>query len=113
MISCHWRIIPSRWLLRTAMRTGIWSCTSVASSCIVIWKPPSPTTAHVSRSGAPSAAPMAARPRPGGPLAEAPPCADLFQPLGPRLGLREAPQQRGQQVAGIGHDAEVGAHVLA
>jgi hypothetical protein len=60
MISCHWRIIPRRRLLRTAIRTGIWSWTRVASSCIVIWKPPSPTIAQVSRSGAPSAAPMAA-----------------------------------------------------
>ena len=36
------------------------SCTAVASSHIVIWKPPSPTTAQTSASGRARLAPIAA-----------------------------------------------------
>ena len=39
---------------------SICSCTIVASSHIVIWKPPSPTTTHTSLSGHASLAPIAA-----------------------------------------------------
>ena len=60
MISCHWRIIPSFLLSISAIFTGIRSAASVISSWMVIWKPPSPTTAQVSLSGRPSAAPIAA-----------------------------------------------------
>ena len=60
MISCHCRIIPSFLLSRSAIFTGIRSATRVISSWNVIWKPPSPVIAHVSRSGAPRAAPIAA-----------------------------------------------------
>src|SRR3972149_2062596 len=120
MISCHCRIIPSLWLLRTAMRMGIWSCTIVASSCIVIWKPPSPVMGQVSWPGAPSAAPRGAAPPapppgpvPGARLAPPPPRAQLGPPLVPAGGLREAPQECREEVARVGHDAEVGVHVLA
>ena len=60
MISCHWRIIPSFLLSKSAILTGIWSWTSVISSWTVIWKPPSPAIAQISLSGRPSAAPIAA-----------------------------------------------------
>src|SRR4029450_7280354 len=60
MISCHCRIIPSFLLSNRATLTGIRSWTSVISSWNVIWKPPSPVIAHVSRSGRPTAAPIAA-----------------------------------------------------
>ena len=46
-------------------------------------------------------------------LAHLAPLGELVQPRRPRLGLRQAAQQRGQQVARVGHDAEVGPHVLA
>ena len=60
MISCHWRIIPSFLLSSRAIFTGILSWTRVISSWNVIWKPPSPVIAQVSRSGPPRAAPIAA-----------------------------------------------------
>ena len=60
MISCHWRIIPSFLLSNSAILTGMRSWTRVISSWNVIWKPPSPVIAQVSRSGRPSAAPIAA-----------------------------------------------------
>ena len=60
MISCHCRIIPSFLLSSRAILTGIRSATRVISSWKVIWKPPSPVIAQVSRSGRPSAAPIAA-----------------------------------------------------
>src|SRR6266536_746762 len=60
MISCHWRIMPSFLLSKSAILTGMRSWTSVISSWNVIWKPPSPVIAQVSRSGRPRAAPMAA-----------------------------------------------------
>src|SRR4026209_2942075 len=62
MISCHCRIIPSFLLSKRAIFTGIRSWVSVISSWNVIWKPPSPVIAQVSRSGRPSAAPTPARP---------------------------------------------------
>src|SRR5260370_39985271 len=43
-----------------AMLTLIFSCAMVASSHMVIWKPPSPTTTHTSDSGLANFAPIAA-----------------------------------------------------
>ncbi len=43
-----------------AMLTFRFSCTMVASSAMVIWKPPSPTTTHTSASGRATFAPIAA-----------------------------------------------------
>ena len=43
-----------------AILTSMFSCTIVASSHIVIWKPPSPTTTQTSASGRATLAPMAA-----------------------------------------------------
>jgi hypothetical protein len=43
-----------------AMFTLIFSCTMVASSHMVIWKPPSPTTTQTSASGLANFAPIAA-----------------------------------------------------
>ena len=39
--------------------TGILFSTKVASSAIVIWKPPSPATDHTTLSGLPTCAPIA------------------------------------------------------
>ena len=47
-------------VVMTAIFTSISSCTIVASSHSVIWKPPSPTITHTSASGRPTFAPMAA-----------------------------------------------------
>ena len=44
----------------TAMLMSMFSCAIVASSHIVIWKPPSPTTTHTSASGRATFAPIAA-----------------------------------------------------
>ena len=43
-----------------AILTGIRSAVAVTSSCAVIWKQPSPSTAHTMRSGRPTFAPIAA-----------------------------------------------------
>ena len=43
-----------------ATLTGMRSAAAVTSSCAVIWKQPSPSTAHTMRSGRPTLAPMAA-----------------------------------------------------
>ena len=43
-----------------AILTSRFSCTTVASSHIVIWKPPSPTTTQTSATGRAIFAPMAA-----------------------------------------------------
>ena len=47
-------------LFRIATLIGIRSVDAVTSSCAVIWKQPSPSTAHTMRSGRPTFAPMAA-----------------------------------------------------
>ncbi len=52
--------MPSFLLSNRAIFTGIRSWTRVISSWEVIWKPPSPVIAQVSRSGRPRAAPIAA-----------------------------------------------------
>ena len=62
--------------------------------------------------GEPALAPRpGAVPRPS--LADLAPGGELCHPLGTRLGLRQAAQERGEQIARIGDDPEVGAHVLA
>src|SRR6188768_728754 len=43
---CHWRTMPRKPLLMIANFTGSWYSTIVASSCSVIWKPPSPQIDH-------------------------------------------------------------------
>jgi hypothetical protein len=43
-----------------AIFTGMRSLAAVTSSCAVIWKQPSPSTAQTMRSGRPTLAPMAA-----------------------------------------------------
>ena len=52
--------MPRYALLRIATFTGIRSALAVTSSCAVIWKQPSPSTAHTMRSGLPTFAPIAA-----------------------------------------------------
>ena len=47
-------------MLRIAIFTGMRSALAVTSSCAVIWKQPSPSTAHTMRSGLPTLAPIAA-----------------------------------------------------
>ena len=47
-------------MFRIATFTGIRSLLAVTSSCAVIWKQPSPSTAHTILSGRPTLAPMAA-----------------------------------------------------
>ena len=47
-------------MLRIATLIGIRSDVAVTSSCAVIWKQPSPSTAHTVRSGRPTLAPIAA-----------------------------------------------------
>ena len=52
--------MPSDWLLMTAILTGMPSIAQVVSSWLVIWKQPSPSTAHTNASGRPTFAPIAA-----------------------------------------------------
>ena len=52
--------MPRYALFRIAIFTGICSALAVTSSCAVIWKQPSPSTAHTIRSGMPTFAPIAA-----------------------------------------------------
>jgi hypothetical protein len=52
--------MPRLPLLIRATVIGTPSIAAVASSWLVIWKQPSPSIAHTSRSGAPSLAPSAA-----------------------------------------------------
>ena len=52
--------MPRYALLRIATFTGMRSADAVTSSCAVIWKQPSPSTAHTIRSGRPTFAPIAA-----------------------------------------------------
>ncbi len=47
-------------MFKIAILTGMRSAVAVASSCAVIWKHPSPSTAHTIRSGRPTFAPIAA-----------------------------------------------------
>ena len=57
--------MPKYELFSTIILTPMRFCMIVPSSCIVIWKPPSPITQTTSRSGTPSLAPSAAgRPKP-------------------------------------------------
>src|SRR6476620_11449417 len=52
--------MPRYELLSTATLMGIRSMAAVTSSCAVIWKQPSPSTAHTVLPGMPTLAPMAA-----------------------------------------------------
>ena len=52
--------MPRYALFKIAIFTGICSELAVTSSCAVIWKQPSPSTAQTVRSGRPTLAPMAA-----------------------------------------------------
>ena len=52
--------MPRYALFKMAILTGIRSAAAVTNSCAVIWKHPSPSTAHTMRSGRPTLAPIAA-----------------------------------------------------
>ena len=52
--------MPRYALFRIAIFTGMRSALAVTSSWAVIWKQPSPSTAHTMRSGLPTFAPIAA-----------------------------------------------------
>src|SRR6478752_5362340 len=58
--SCHWRTIPSQPLLSTTWIAPMPYILAVASSCIVIWKHPSPSMLITTASGRPTLAPIAA-----------------------------------------------------
>ena len=58
--SCHWRTIPSQPLFTTTWIAPMPYIRAVASSCIVIWKQPSPSMLITVASGQPTLAPIAA-----------------------------------------------------